>query len=188
MRRRPNTPFTPAGLLLALLLAAGCSGSEAPDDMLDPARGDGIARIRPAAEVLEGAHIPTLDPARLNDAEIAKALGPGPKCLFRYTRSGRPVLAVAAGPGESRAGSGAAVGPADAVIKLNGDLVVLEAQVTEAGTLLAADGIRLSVSQLDGPDGEQREATAILEIGDGLRAGYRGYAGCSGRTAAASGA
>jgi hypothetical protein len=178
MRRFPVPPPPALGCGLAFLLIAGCSESRAPDDALDPAHGGGVARIRPAAEVLEGAHIPTLDPARLIDAEIAKALGPGPTCLFRYTRSGRPVIAVASGARER---------PADAVIKLNGDLVVLEAEATDAGTMLTADRISLSVGPLEAGGGELRDAIAVLEIGDSLRAGYSGYSGCTGPEQAATG-
>ncbi|MDN2579732.1 hypothetical protein [Aquibium sp. ELW1220] len=179
MHRIPFHPLGALALWLSFLLVSGCSDSGAPDAAFDPARDADVARILPAAEAIEGAHIPTLDPARLNHAEIEKALGAGPKCLFRYTSSGRPVLALVSGTAES---------PADAVIKLNGNLVVLEAQATDAGTVLTADPIRMSIMPLEGPDAEQREATAVFEIGDSLHAGYRGYYGCSETVEAATGA
>ncbi len=153
---------------LALALLSGCSDADAPDDELDPARGSGIPRILPAADALKGAHIPTLDPARMNDAEIAKALGAGPKCLFRYTSSSRPILAIDAGP----------AGEAAAAIKLNGDLVLLRAETADAGMVLAADPIHMTLEALEGPEDGQREATVIIEIGESLRAGYRGYYDC----------
>ncbi len=169
MSRLPSPlPGSPA-LALALALLVGCSDANAPDDETAPARGSGIPRILPAAEVLQGAHIPTLDPARMNDAEIAKALGAGPKCLFRYTSSSAPILAINVEPLDNAA---------DAVIKLNGDLVMLNGQATEAGMVLTAEPIRMSLIAVEGPEDEQREATAVFEIGDGLRAGYRGYYDC----------
>ncbi len=168
MMRIRNLPSGSAAALALVALLSGCSDANAQDDELDPGRGSAVARILPAAEGLEGAHIPTLDPARMNDAEIAEALGAGPTCLFRYTSSSRPIVAIDDGP----------AGEGDAVIKLNGDLVLLRAETADASIVLAAEPIRMTLAPLEGADDGQREATAIFEIGDSLRAGYRGYYDC----------
>ena len=164
----------PPALLLALVALAGCGERAAPDDETNPVHAAEIARITPANEALAGAHLPTLDPATLVDAEIEKVLGPGRRCEFRYTSEGRPVLAA-------RGSSGNAA--PDAVVKLNGHLVPLSRASAEGGSLvLIADNVRLTVT----PDGGEptggsgeREAEVVFEIGESLRVGYRGYYRCT---------
>jgi hypothetical protein len=164
----------PPALLVALVALAGCGERAAPDDETNPVRAAEIARITPASEAIAGAHIPTLDPATLLDAEIEKVLGPGPRCEFRYTSEGRPVLAARGSAGNAAP---------DAVVKLNGHLVPLSRARAETGSLvLSADSVRLTVPPDGGePTGSrrQREANAIFEVGESLRVGYRGYYRCA---------
>jgi hypothetical protein len=163
-------------LLLALGLLAACTEGEAPDDDLQAIHPPEIARIVPAGEALAGAHVPTLDPSTMNDAEIGKALAAGARCDFRYTSSGRPVLAVRMQPGGDAAG---------AIVKLNGHLVPLEATRADAGELqMRAEPVHI-VIQPDPqepakarPGIQRREANMIFEVGKELRAGYRGYLDC----------
>ena len=180
-----------ASLLMGLGLLAGCGEADAPDDALTAIHAPEIARIEAAEVVLDGAHIPTLDPGTMNDAEIRKAIGPGPRCAFRYTSTGRPVLAVDLPPdGATRRG----------VVKLNGSLVILTVAPTELASaegaagpadVLAADVLALAAEPIRTtlwpfPRGltETRgglrslEATMVFEVGDSLRAGYRGYLDC----------
>ena len=156
--------------LAGLGLLAGCSESDAPDDDLEAIRAPAIARIVPASEAISGAHIPTLDPAPMNDAEILKALGAGAHCEFRYTSTGKPVLGV----------KPAANGAAQGVVKLNGHLVLLQSAPAKNAIVLAADRIRMALTPDPGDeaDGSQIEAISNFEIGDDLRAGYRGYYDC----------
>jgi hypothetical protein len=148
-------------------------GPDRPDDAEEAARAPEIGRIVPAAEMLEGAHIRTLDPEHMNDAEIRSALGEISHCLFRYSSMGEPVLAVT---------EAAAAGRATGLVKLNGRLVILAGSATEDGISLDADRLWLTVSP-DGPlhaigwDTPQ-EADLVLVIGDELKAGYRGYFSC----------
>jgi hypothetical protein len=106
----------------------------------------------------------------MNDAEILKALGEGPHCVFRYTSTGKPVLAVKASPN----------GAAQGVVKLNGHPVVLQPAPAENAIVLAADRLRMAITPDPGDEaeGSQTEATSIFEIGNDLRAGYRGYYDC----------
>ena len=176
MRRSAQQSRAPAvALLVALGGLAACGEQEAPDDLTNPVDSPEIARIVPAGEAIAGAHIPTLDPATMVPAEIENVLGEVPRCEFRYTSEGRPVLAAsAAAGGEAPAG----------VVKLNGHLVPLQRDPADAQSIvLASDPIRLSVT----PEGEapaegamQREANAIFEVGSSLRVGYRGYYRCTG--------
>lgn len=160
-------------LSLVAVLSAACSENEAPDDEITPARAAQIARIVPVREALAGAHIPTLDPAVMNEAEIEKALGTGPRCQFRYTSAGKPVLALRAAP-DGEAGVG--------VVKLNGSLIVLPAEPVDGRIVLGAEAVRLTLS----PDGginaaaeeHRQEADLVFEVGSSLRAGYRGYYEC----------
>ncbi len=163
--------------LLALGLLAGCSESDAPDDELNPVRGHTISRIVPAGEAIAGAHLPTLDPMTMNDAEVEKALGTGPRCAFRYTSTGRPVLAFQGRPGTD---------PGQGVVKLNGNLVLLQSQSADGSLALQADEVRLVLSPKPGEPPDEREEAGRIEMdtvftaGDGVKAGYRGYFGCQG--------
>ena len=163
-------------VLVALGVLAACGEDAAPDDVTEPVHSPEIARVLPAGEAIAGAHIPTLDPATMADAEIEKVLGPGPRCEFRYTSEARPVLAAsAAAGGEAPAG----------VVKLNGHLVPLQRESAEAARsiVLGSDAVRLAVMPDGGApagDARQREANALFEIGNSLRVGYRGYYRCTG--------
>ena len=165
---------------LALALLAGCEKDDAPDDDLAAIQAPEIARVVPAEEALAGVHVPTLDPAVMDEAEIRAALATDAACRFRYTAEGRPVLAVEAGP------DGA---PVEGVVKLGGDLVVLRptapgaaVDAPEGAVVLAAGRARATLA----PDGglrvgaAGREADMVFEVDGDLRAGYRGYFGCPG--------
>ncbi|MCB5173695.1 DUF6692 family protein [Microvirga lenta] len=180
--RALSSQARPARLALAAAigLLAGCGESAAPDDVVDPVRAPGIARIVPAGEALSGAHIPTIDPATMVDAEIQKALGAGPRCDFRYTGGGKPVLAMNMQPDGTASGG---------VMKLNGNLVPLspapaDATGPEGRLLLTADPVRVVVAPAADDEAEdregmrRREATMMFEIGQNLRVGYRGYMDC----------
>jgi hypothetical protein len=161
-------------LALAAALLASCGESAAPDDAVEAIRPPEIARIKAAKEVLDGAHIRTLDPGTMNDAQIAQAIGIGPRCEFRYTSAGGPVLAITMQPGGT---------PGRAVLKLNGDLVLLS-PVSSGGPSedveLAADPIRTRLAPASGGFvAGRQEAKMIFEIGDELRVGYGGFLGCT---------
>lgn len=160
------------GLIFALGVLAGCDESDAPDDDLTAIRPPEIARIVAADEALTGAHIPTVDPASMTDAEIEKALGTGPHCEFRYTSAGKPVLAWKA----------LADGSAEGVVKLNGYLVILRSAAGSGEVVLTAGDIRMIIApdeEIERPASERHEeATSIFELGSSLRVGYGGYYRC----------
>ncbi|MEX0760744.1 MAG: DUF305 domain-containing protein, partial [Tistlia sp.] len=87
------------------------------DDEVQPVRAPEVARILPAEEAIAGAQVATLDPATMDESEIREAIGSGPRCAVRYTAAGGPVLAM------SMASAGT---PASGVVKVNGNLVLLE--------------------------------------------------------------
>lgn len=169
-------------LVLVFGLLAGCAENDAPDDDLKAIRPPEIARIVPAGEALVGAHVPTLDPSTMNDAEIAKSLAKGPRCDFRYTTAGAPVLAVRTEP------TGAAL---SAIVKLNGQLVPLEPAHEESAKapadqlLMASEPVRIMIQpdaarmRMGRNGAERREANMIFEVGERLRAEYRGYLDCA---------
>lgn len=165
----------PAAFALVLLVAA-CGQDEAPDDALSSGRPPEAARVVPAEEALSGARIATLDPATLHGAEIRSVLGDGPVCLFRYTSTGRPVLAF---PRPGREGR--------ALVKLNGNLVVLSARPADAGAraealAFAAGRFRVTVSPPPGEaaaGGTSHAADMTFSVADDLRIGYGGYLGCA---------
>ena len=163
------------GIALALaLLTAGCGDNAPADDAPSPPRAAEPPKVASAAEIVAGAHVPTLDPMPMAGAEIGATIGNSPACLFRYTRSGRPILALRAAAGD---------GPA-AVVKLNGRLVALRQAPATAGEqrLLLDDPARIRVvdglEAAAGAGGEARPATVLFEIADALRAGYAGYMTC----------
>lgn len=160
-------------------LVAVCDQSDAPDDVTRHPRVAEVARILPPDQALAGAHVPTLDPAWMNDAEIRQAVGTRPQCWFRYARTGKPVLAMSVRPDGT---------PDGGVVKLNGSLIVLEAAASgDSGQprdlALAAAPIRLTVTPApaaaqDG-DAPRREATMVFEVAESLRVGYRGFFACT---------
>jgi hypothetical protein len=179
----PRIGRAPSLLILILALLAGCDQNDAPDDDLEAVRAPEIARLVPAEKALAGAEIPKLDPATMNDAQVRNAVGSGAYCQFRYTTAGEPVLAVNMPSGG---------GPGSGIIKLNGNLVVLEPEPIDgsgnerSGKLsLAADPIRMTVLPDPVESGEDRdgvrrqEANMIFEIGQNLKVGYRGYLDCA---------
>ena len=151
---------------LAATLLAGCN-EDAPGMAAEPAE---VAPVVPVERALAGVDVPTLDPAAMSEAEIREGLGSGPRCEFRYTAQGEPVLAVATGP------DGA---PTGAVVKLGGDLVLLDpvdSGAPEGEIRLAAGEARAALRPLAAEAGE---ADMVFEVGNELRAGYRGFLDCT---------
>lgn len=158
---------------LVLVAAAGCGDGGAPDDDLAAIRAPGPAKILPAEEAIAGARVATLDPAPMQQAEIRSALGDGPRCTFRYTSSGKPVVAARM----------LAAAAHEGIVKLNGNLIRAGATPADDGLLLEAGRIRLTLTPLAGAASDtggdiQTEADLVFEVGDELRAGYRGYYRC----------
>jgi hypothetical protein len=134
-----------------------------------------VSRVAPVREALNGVSIPELDPVTMNNAEIARAIDSGSFCTFRYSSTGRPVLAVTPDPTES---------PADGVMKLNGLLVLLDRETSKDSLALHADNIRARVTFRDSKPAvtnsanRLREAQLMFEVGTQLHAGYLGYYSC----------
>lgn len=158
--------------LLALPLAACGEGEFIPDGPLAE-RPVEAAEIVQASAIVEQADVPTVDPSRLEDVDIAKAFGGPASCVFRYTPDGAPVVAF------SDRTDGAA-----ALVKVNGDLVVLDVpqSETDVGLEAGTGPVRLALA----PGGENRwgvpetlaEADLRFAIGDELDVGYGGYTDC----------
>jgi hypothetical protein len=168
----------PAPILLAALLAlaAGCDGNNAPDDAVQHPQTPEIARVVAAEEALANAEVAKLHPATMNEAQIRRVVGDGSHCVFRYTRSGKPVLAF---------GAQADGRPLGGVVMLNGNLIELDAAPMEGreGLRLDASPIRIAVMPDPGEGDESGgvriwEADMVFEVGESRRVGYRGYLGC----------
>lgn len=157
------------------LMIGACSHDLQSTDELTVGSPLEVSRVVSAREALNGAHIPEVDPATMNYAEIARAIDSPAFCSFRYSSVGRPVLAVTADPTES---------PVDGVIKLNGSLVLLDREASKESLVLRADEIRLSViftnarARVYRVADRPREAQLVFEIGQRLRTGYLGYYAC----------
>lgn len=161
--------------VVALCAAVGaCGQHEAPDDELHPARASDAPQLVSAEEALSGAHIPTIDPATMNDAEVRKALGAQPFCAFSYVSDGNPVLALSA----AQAGRAS-----QAVVKLNGRLVALESlSDTPREAAFGAGNVTLSVSARSDAAlgrGSEQQADLVLTVGEQLKVGYGGYFACA---------
>ena len=159
-----------AGALVVLL--AGCAQNIAPGEDPDAALGKSPAQVTPAAEMLAGADIATLDPHTLQADEIERVIGSGAHCAFRYTSSGGPVLAY-----RQAAGADEAAG----VVMLNGELIALETDPAAENVMVALGADRLHFALA--PDGDAAgsvptEATLVFEVGEDMRVGYRGYHTC----------
>ena len=155
--------------LTGLLALAACDAAPPPDDTLDPARAEAVPRIVDAEAAVASVHVPTVDPAVMNMAEVDQALGDAPYCVFRYTSEGGPVFATAFEADGT---------PIRGVVKLGGDLVLLEAAAgeTAAAYRLEAGSIRIEIMPLADED---RRATATFAIGEAMHAGYGGYHACA---------
>lgn len=167
-------------LLTVSLLVAACG---------DPAPGEGVekkpsTRVMPevvsAAEAIQIAHVSTIDLHTMDEAEYEKVIPQGPHCTFLYSAEGGPVLAA-----------GMKGGTAAGVVKIHGKLVELEADNVTSYDALSSSGARFSTDKLrvhliPDPDEDfaqddgrmQREADAVLEIGQQLKVGYRGWYVC----------
>ncbi|MEH6719969.1 MAG: hypothetical protein V7704_13890 [Aurantimonas endophytica] len=177
MTHLPIIPNWPVPLVLvAVALLAACGNDAVPDDETNPVGGPEAARIVSPEELLAGANVPHLDLSPMNEAEI-RQVGIGPRvCDFRYTTSGKPVLAL-----EPQSAEGEPAG----VAKLNGDLLALDGRVADQGYLLTAEPIAITlvpdggVAGLDPVGSDQLEATVVLTIEEELEVGYRGYFQCT---------
>lgn len=156
--------------LLATAALASCGEADRPDDIVDPARGETAPRIVSAGEAVARVHVPTVDPATMNAAEIERALGEGRICIFRYTSTGDPVFATAFAPDGT---------PLRGVVSLGGDLVLLDAAPGESAAAYHLEAGPIRVTITPHTDDESR-ATATFAIAEALHAGYGGYHDCEG--------
>ncbi|HEV7346613.1 MAG TPA: hypothetical protein VGN60_13375 [Devosia sp.] len=167
-----------AALLLplsSLVLLAGCAQNDVPEAVISPATETAMPQLVSAAELIEAADVPTIDPHTLRYPMIEAVIGSGPFCAFHYTREGDPVLGISPGPLD-----GAPAG----VVMLNGDLLALEAAPATLGLVLSAGAIRFTILAEDGESATLapsplEEATMLFEVGDQLLVGYGGYYGCA---------
>ena len=131
----------------------------------------GPTQIMSLDEALSTPEIAILDLEFLTTEDIAQMFPGGAACTFTYTTTSRPALAV-----------GRIDGGSVALAKISGDLVRLEAG--DAGSTWGTEGMTVALSAPSGPgtldanSGEMQDADLVLELGSGLRAGYRGYYGC----------
>ncbi|APE45764.1 DUF305 domain-containing protein (plasmid) [Sulfitobacter alexandrii] len=131
----------------------------------------GPTQIMSLDEALSTPEVAILDLEFLTTEDIAQMFPGGAACTFTYTTTSRPALAV-----------GRIDGGSVALAKISGDLVRLEAG--DAGSTWGTEGMTVALSAPSGPgildanSGEMQDADLVLELGSGLRAGYRGYYGC----------
>lgn len=131
----------------------------------------GPTQIMSLDEALSTPEVAILDLEFLTTEDIAQMFPGGAACTFTYTTTSRPALAV-----------GRIDGGSVALAKISGDLVRLEAG--DAGITWGTEGMTVALSAPSGPgtldanSGEMQDADLVLELGSGLRAGYRGYYGC----------
>ena len=131
----------------------------------------GPTQIMSLDEALSTPEVAILDLEFLTTEDIAQMFPGGAACTFTYTTTSRPALAV-----------GRIDGGSVALAKISGDLVRLEAG--DAGSTWGTEGMTVALSApsgtgtLDANSGEMQDADLVLELGSGLRAGYRGYYGC----------
>jgi len=158
---------------LAALLLTAC-GDPAPGEAVkEPLMSGPPPKVVSASEAVSTPDIPTIDPQTLDDAEIEKVLGAGPRCIFAYTAESPPVVALEV------AGQDAGQG----VVKIHGRLVKLAAQRVEAGGFaLSGDSMSIRIEPAagkgDAMPNDLTEADTLFELEQGLRVGYRGWYRC----------
>ena len=125
-----------------------------------------------AADVLQGPGVAKTDLEPITDAELARMLGSGSACRFRYGVGDAPVAAaMAPGRGSSRG-----------VVKLNGGLIAMTARYPSGpaeGFELVSGDITVTASPMES-DGtaEPSDGEAKLHIGRWLEVGYAGFYRC----------
>ncbi len=129
------------------------------------------ARLTSISEALATPEIATLDAEFLTDADIKGAFSNGGTCSFRYTSQSDPSYVVSAADDQ-----------AAGLLKISGDLVRLGGDDTASmssddlvvGLTPVEEGVSLTEA-----GGAMIEADMILQIGEDLEVGYRGYFECS---------
>lgn len=159
---------------------------EGEDDAVRPEifEGDTTPEVASVSEALGSPVIAALDPEPMTDAEAAMVLEPGPGCRFARTAEAEPILIARAPAADTDAGV------PQGVMKLNAKLVPLEAaeagglQSLAAGTLMVADGVRMSVRRSPEEGAvlggllQRSNADLVFELEQGLTVGYRGFYTC----------
>lgn len=185
--RIPNPRLTRFVSLLSALLLSACG---------DPAPGEGVEKpllkgpmpeVVSASEAVQNPDVPTIDLQTMEEAEFEKIIPAGPSCTFAYTAESPPVFA---------GGIAAEGSTAQGAVKIHGKLIQVTTQAVNTfealadGALFTADGLKFEVTPH--PDegvkehkGKQRwPASAIFELQQGLKVGYRGWYTCGSEQAA----
>lgn len=167
---------------LGLLWLTGCGDPAPGEGMEKPLAEEPMPEVVPGPVAVGTPDIPAIDPATMNQAEIAKVVPSGPRCSFAYTAASPPVLV---------GGVAAAKASITGVVKLHGRLVELTAQHAKtidelrAGATFTAQGITLTVKpdREEGGEAEEsqhrRPANLLFELDQGLHVGYRGWYTCT---------
>jgi len=145
-----------------------------------PGEGGTSPRLVSASEAIHQADPAKTDLEEMDDADVDKAIGQGPRCTFRYGRSSPAVLAVRLDPAapESRA-----------VAKVNGHLFELSGSFVSperpwSGRVeLVAPGMSIALAPVDEADAVGQasvtvESDAVMRIDKGVEAGYGGFFTC----------
>jgi len=126
-----------------------------------------------AREAARTADLATTDLESMTDGELRRMLGSGPVCRFAYA-AGDAAVAAATAPG---------AGASRGVIKLHGRLVQMDVRYETSaseGFELSSDDVTVVASPYDrAADGDAREASALLRIGNDLEVGYGGFYECT---------
>ncbi|ESR23216.1 DUF305 domain-containing protein [Lutibaculum baratangense] len=153
-------------------------GGAEPSEVTEADEPPEVASLR---EALSRTVIATLDPEPMPEAEADDVVPPGaPGCDFVRTAESDPILVARAGE----------TGPAQGVMKLNGELVALRSEGSDgfdtllAGPTMAADGVTMAVRHLPDEEPETEngrqewKADLVFELDQGLTVGYRGFYRC----------
>lgn len=116
-------------------------------------------------EALASPNVATMDAGFLTDDDMSQLFPNGLSCVFKFTTQSPPSLAI------GDAGDGRA-----ALMKIDGDLLRLEAG-SEAG-MFQTDGLTATLSSL-GDDRARADARFVIELQQGLTAGYDGFSDCT---------
>lgn len=150
-------------------------GGGEPEEIFE---GDEEPEVMSLAEALQSVQIASIDPEPIQAAEADKVVPEGPGCVFRRTAESDPILVVRA-PAE-------AAGLAQGVMKINGELVPLEAEAgadtLPSGVAMGTEGgsmiVTLAEEDAELAVGERQEADLVFQLQQGLTVGYRGFYEC----------
>ena len=127
--------------------------------------GEQAAQVVSVEQALSEPKIAVMDAEFISIDDINEVFPDGPDCTFNFTTESPASLAL-----------GDAEGTQTALLKINGNLVQLEATGTDGS--FSSDGLSATLTSL-GDDRMRANSRLVIQVNDELTAGYDGFSNCA---------